>query len=101
MLFEAQRLFESVQIFGVKDCGQRSAIDRAFGCHRILAHISCVRNLLCKYYDFQTHKNYIVLLVSQNVPRHHRAAGHTIVIYAKVIFFSLMTKKKALKLRIS
>ena len=49
LLFQAQRLLQGIQIFGVEDSGQSSTVDSTFGCHRVLAHISCVGYLLGKY----------------------------------------------------
>ena len=55
-VLDAKGLLQSVQVLRIKDCRQNGAVDSAFGRHGILAHISCVRYLLSKYYDIQFHK---------------------------------------------
>ena len=52
LLFQSKSLLQCVQIFRIEDGGKGCAVDCAFGCHRILTHISCVWYLLGKYYNF-------------------------------------------------
>ena len=54
--FELKRLFERVQVFGIKDGGKGGAIDGAVGFHGIFPYVSGIRHLLGKYHNFQTHK---------------------------------------------
>ena len=55
-IFQTQRLFERIQVFGIKDGWQSCTIDCALGSHSILTHISGIGYLLGKYNNFQTHK---------------------------------------------
>ena len=55
LLFQTQCLFERIQIFRIKNCGQCSAIHRSFGSHCVLAHITGVWHLLGQHNDFQCH----------------------------------------------
>ena len=65
LFFQAQCLFQGIQVFGVKDCGQCGTVNCAFGGHRVFTHIPCVGYLLGKYDDFQTHSLcFIMILIS-------------------------------------
>ena len=55
LFFQSERLFKRIQVFGVKDGGQRGTIHRTFGSHGILTHVAGVGHLLCKHNNFQTH----------------------------------------------
>ena len=56
LVFEAQRLLEGVEVFGVENSRQGSAVHCSLRRHGIFANIARVRHLLGKNYDFKTHK---------------------------------------------
>jgi hypothetical protein len=48
-------LLQGVQVFGVEDRGQCGTIDSTLRRHSVRAYVSCIRYLLSKHNDFETH----------------------------------------------
>ena len=81
LFLQPERLLQCVQVFRVEDGRQCGTVHRSLGCHGILPHVSCVRYLLGKYNDFQTHKYNNVLF-----------RNSVTCLMAKVLFFCKTNK---------